>query len=96
MIKLFKFITGEDIIAKLIKTETDVYTLENPLQLLMIPTANPKQPNFGFSPYPIASRSKILYVLRQHILWDPVDPLEEFVEQYESIFSSIILPPKAF
>ena len=85
-----KLVTGEDVIAEY-SVEGSVIKLENPVQVSMVPTRNSGQPNFGFIPFPLVSNDKIIEIQSDKIVY-VCSPAEEFLNQYNSIFSNIIAP----
>ena len=85
--------TGEDIICDYSISENGVAKLENPVQVSMVPSRGGSQPNFGFIPFPLVSNDKVLNIDSTHIVFI-CEPAEEFVVQYNEIFSNIITPSK--
>lgn len=89
-VKCIKLVTGEDVIAEY-SVEGAVVKLENPVQVSMVPGRNSGQPNFGFIPFPLVSNDKIIEIQSDKIVY-VCEPAEEFLTQYNSIFSNIIAP----
>lgn len=89
-IKCVRIITGEDVIADY-SENGDTAKLENPLRVSMVPGGANGQPNFGFMPFPLVSNDKIVEIGLDKIVF-VCEPAEEFLAQYNSIFSNIITP----
>jgi hypothetical protein len=89
-IKCVKLITGEDVIADY-SVNDGIVKLENPVQVSMVPSRSSGQPNFGFIPFPLVSNDKVIYINSDKIVF-VCEPAEEFLVQYNSLFSNIIAP----
>ena len=97
-IKMFRLITGEDIIAEQINDNTEQnMDIKNAIVLMVIPsrTGNPNEQTMGFAPYPnyLPKDSDItLSINKDNIVFtlSEVDP--QFLEQYNQIFAKIIAP----
>jgi hypothetical protein len=92
-IKCVKLVTGEDVIAEYSLSGTTV-KLENPVQVSMVPSRSSGQPNFGFIPFPLVSNDKIISLESDKIVF-VCEPAEEFVTQYNTLFSNIIAPTQS-
>lgn len=88
-VKCVRLITGEDVIAEY-SVSNGVVTLENALRVSMVGGSN-GQPNFGFMPFPLVSNDKKVEIPEDKIVFI-CDPAEEFLSQYNSVFSNIITP----
>ena len=91
MILLYKFVSGEEVIAKCIEEEDGRLTLKNPTILVPDPQ-NPGQ--LGFAPwFPFAEKgennkdSKV-YINADHIL-ATAEPLENIVRSYREVYGEI-------
>lgn len=92
-VKAIKLVTGEDIIAE-IEKDNDNWTLKNPVQVSMVPNRTSNQPTFGFIPFPLTSNEKSVTINSKNIMFE-IEPAEEFLNQYNSLFGSgIVTPPK--
>jgi uncharacterized membrane protein len=95
-IKMFRTISGEDIIAECI--EENVYI--NAIQLVVVPSKkNHNEQSYGFAPFPQYSQpksdAKITFTPSNIVFFIDVD--EQFLEQYNSIYGNIMAPsPKIF
>lgn len=94
-IRALKLVSGEDIIGVVSNTEHNI-TIENPIRLMMVPMSNPQsQPSFGFAPFPVyatGSTNFKLTISKSHIIFD-IEPDQEFINQYNSIFGTGIVTP---
>lgn len=94
-IKMFRTISGEDVIAEIIDSEEEFLNCKNIIQLMLIPSkANPQEVNYGFAPYPQYARPKseaIVSFNKNNIVFF-VDIDEDFLEQYNAVFNNIVAP----
>lgn len=93
-----KLLNGDDIVGDISFLEDEnIYTVVNPVQLILVPTASKSEPSFGFVPYPIhADRPTdfTLKICKDHVILC-CELATEFVNQYSSMYGSgIITPPK--
>lgn len=91
-VKCIKLLTGEEVIAEYSKIG-DSIKMVNPLRVSMVASMSGSQPNFGFSPFPMVSNDKEITVHESHVIYI-CNPAEEFLVQYNEIFSKIITPSK--
>lgn len=91
-VKCIKLLTGEEVIAEFNKIG-DSIKLINPIRVSMVHSVSGSQPNFGFSPFPLVSNDKELTIHESHVIY-VCNPAEEFLVQYNEIFSKIITPSK--
>jgi hypothetical protein len=98
-ISSLRLITNEDIVGDItFDDSTNEYVVEEPAQLLIIPTKNSNQPSFGFVPYPIHADRGANYSLRfhkDHVIIKPIEIGNEFINQYRSMFGSGLITPKS-
>jgi len=88
-VKLFRIITGEEVIAELISEDVNNITLKN--GLVVIPNAQ----GVGFAPWAtVISKSKPEIVVDRKFVVYMVECDDDVVEKYESIFSPIEKPSK--
>ena len=87
--KLVRFRSGEDVLCDLInETDTDI-VVENPI--VAVPQA---QGQLGFAPWsPLAKEKVALTVPKDYIVYI-TEANDNIVEQYESLFSTVITPKK--
>lgn len=85
-IKVFKTITGEDILTEVIKVEDTHYVLKDPAVLVLQETESGVR--VGLAPYmPYAKQPVALYA---HAVAAEAFPEEAMVEEYKRIFSPIV------
>jgi hypothetical protein len=88
-IAVFKLSTGEEIIAT-VKEETDtVYSLKNPLQMVM------GQRGPQFAPWMMMADTNLTVDVKKASIVGETKPLAELEGQYESITTGIALPQKS-
>ncbi len=92
-IKLIRLLNGEEIIAKIMPSTNDIVRMENPIRIVVMPNKiDPKTPNVGFAPWVEFSDDKIFEVQKSHVLCI-INPIKEFINQYNSMFGGLVLPP---
>ena len=88
-IKLIRMWSGEDVIADIIKEESDSITITDPI--VAVPSHQPGQ--IAFAPWsPLLQKDK-LEVTRKYIVYIG-DPQPDIIEQYNTMFSKISTPTK--
>ena len=90
-IKLLKLVTGENVITD-VEYDGDAVTLKNPLQVAMVPSRS-GAPNFALLPYLLTDDTQVT-IMENKVMFT-VDPMDEFLEQYNGIFGNIVTPPKS-
>jgi len=91
-IKIVKLINGEEIIAKVLPSSGLIVKIENPVRIVVMPNKlDPKTPNVGLAPWAEFSDEKVFELDKSHVLCI-MTPVKEFVNQYNSIFSGLVLP----
>lgn len=96
-VKLIRFITGEEIIAEIIidDDQTNKIVIKNPLRVLVIPAkSTPQNPTVGFAPWAEFSDDKKFELDKSSILCI-MNPIKEFVNQYNSAFGGILTPTQS-
>lgn len=92
-IRIFKLVTGEDIIGELIAAGGK-FRVKNPVRVAMM-RGQDGAPNVGFAPFPSYTdevKDAILEFLREHVVYYYV-PAEDFRKNYEQMFGlGLILP----
>ena len=94
-IKMLRLLNGEELIAEVIdcNEETKV-VIKNPIRIVVMPNASrdPKAaPTIGFAPWLEFAEDKKIELDKSHILFI-VKPVQEFINQYNSIFGGIVAP----
>ena len=94
-IKILKMLSGEMVIATLVHEDEDEDILRNPVRIAVVPNrVVPEQPQVGFAPWVEFTSDKEFIVQKFHVILC-VNPVEEFIKQYNSMFSGIIAPRQA-
>jgi hypothetical protein len=96
-IKVFKFITGEEVILEVVSAadafgDNTTYTVRNGLALML--QSGPQGQGFGISLIPWASTVKGDIALHNKNLIFVGEPEDKLMEQYERAFSKIAQPAK--
>lgn len=91
-VKYIKFINGEEIVTEVVKKDGHLVYIKNPVRLVMMPSkADPKTPSIGLAPWAEFSEDREIVLDKQHII-AIMKPIQEFVNQYNSIFGGIVVP----
>ena len=91
-VKILKLITGEELLGEMLPGGPSVYNIKNPVRIVVMPNKmDPKTPNVGFAPWAEFSNQNTFIIDKSHILC-VIDPITEFVNQYNSMFGGIVLP----
>lgn len=94
-IRMFRTMTGEDVIGEYITTSEFGDEYINVIQLVVVPSReNPNQQNIGFAPFPAFVKPKtavtITFPVDKIAFYISLDP--EFEAQYKEIFGHIVTP----
>lgn len=84
MVKLLKFVTGEDVVATS-KKENDVYFLEKPFVLVAT------REGLGLMPLSPLAKSEIFEIKASHIVWE-AEPEDEIKTAYANSTGSVVIP----
>lgn len=95
-IKIFKLITGEEVLGEIeSQSETEVVII-NPVGVAVV-RGKDGQPNVGFAPFPLHAEQKTdatVCFSKKNVVYSYV-PAEDFVKNYNQIFGSgIVVPPQ--
>lgn len=94
-IHIIKLLSGEDLIAEIVSSVTGhegQIIVKNPVRIVVMPNKmDPKTPSIGFAPWMEFSAEKTFTISNSHIV-AKAEPIKEFVEQYKSMFSNIVVP----
>ena len=92
-VKILKLITGEELLGEIESEFTNPIKIKNPVRIVVMPNKiDPKTPNVGFAPWAEFSDDKEFIIDRSHIV-AIINPIKEFINQYNSMFGGIILNP---
>jgi hypothetical protein len=91
-IKIVKLINGQELLGEIV-TETDSnITIKNPVRVLTVPSkTSPNMPTVGFAPWAEWSEEKDFTIHKAHVIVT-MKPIQEFVNQYNSMFGGIVAP----
>ena len=92
-----KLSTGEEVLGETeIDDLSDEIKITNPVGIAIV-RGNDGKPNVGFSPFPLHAEQKpnsTIVFHRKNVVYSYI-PADDFVQNYNQIFSSgIIVPPK--
>lgn len=91
-VKLLKLANGEELIAEVLDNSGAVVLIKNPVRIVVVPSrADPKTPSVGLAPWTEFSDDKEFILDKDHVLLI-MKPVQEFINQYNSIFGGIVLP----
>lgn len=92
-VKIIKLITGEELLGEVTDHHIeDNILLKNPVRIVVMPNKiDPKTPNIGFAPWAEFTDDKTFVLDKSHIL-AIMNPIKEFVNQYNSMFGGLVLP----
>ena len=91
-VKILKLISGEELLAKVLPSSSDIVKLENPVRVVVLPNKiDPKTPSVGFAPWAEFSDDKIFEIDKSNVLCI-INPIKEFINQYNSMFGGLVLP----
>ena len=91
-VKIVKLITGEELLGEILPSTDAVCKIKNPVRIVVMPNKiDPKTPNVGFAPWAEFSDQKTFIIDKSHVLCI-IDPITEFVNQYNSMFGGLVLP----
>tara|TARA_Y100000385_G_C13023880_1_gene607491 strand:+ start:177 stop:470 length:294 start_codon:yes stop_codon:yes gene_type:complete len=88
-VKLFRIITGEEVVAELVSETDDTITLKN--GLVVLPTNN----GVGFAPWAtiIDPEEPKITLLKQHVVYN-VKVQEDVRQKYNQMFGSKLVTPE--
>ena len=81
--------SGEDVIADIIKEETDSITITDPI----VAVPSPQQGQIAFAPWSPLLQKDQIEVTRKYLVYIG-DPQPDIIEQYNTMFSKISTPTK--
>lgn len=91
-IKLIRLTTNEEILAEVVLDTGLKLTIKNPIRIVVMPPKNNSNtPTIGFAPWMEFSDDKEFVLDTQNILCI-MSPIKEFIQQYNSTFSGIVVP----
>ena len=91
MIKIFKLITGEEIVAEVVSETEDSVSLKNCVALVLQPSRDGKL-SFGFVPFGAMVDGDI--TIKKDKLLFTAAASDDLKNSYNSMFGGIVTPPK--
>ena len=88
-VKLIRMWSGEDVIADIIKEETDSITITDPI----VAVPSPQQGQIAFAPWSPLSEKGGIEITKKYIVYI-TDPQLEIVDQHKQMFGKISTPTK--
>lgn len=96
--KILKMLNGELLIAEVLDSGSALggdktkVRIRSPMKIVIIPTrTDPNNPSIGLAPWPEFTEDKEFTLERSHVV-TIVEPIKEFVSQYSSMLSGLVLP----
>ena len=95
-LRIFKLITGEEIIGEVIEGQGNSPGYEYKVKNISMLMVNQSEKGFGVVPVPWAMNVKDgeVTLLSEHVIYTG-EPRKELIEMYEKIFSPLALPTKS-
>jgi hypothetical protein len=91
-LRILKMINGDELLAEVILDSLSELTIKNPVRVVVMPSkANPQMPTVGFAPWAEFSEEKQFTIHKAHVIV-AMKPVQEFVNQYNSMFGGIVSP----
>jgi hypothetical protein len=94
-IKIFKLVTGEEVLGEVESRDETEIVVVNPVGVAVV-RGKDGQPNVGFAPFPLHAEQKsgsTVCFAKKNIVYSYI-PAEDFVNNYNQIFGSgIVVPP---
>jgi hypothetical protein len=104
-LKLIRFINGEEVLAEHIEfgydaqlrnnsgyDAPDYITIKNPVRIVLVPSkTNVQTPSIAFAPWAEFTAEKELTIRLSSVVYI-ADPINEFKNQYNSMFGGIVAP----
>ena len=88
-VKLVRMWSGEDVIADIVKEDSDSIVITNPI----VAVPSQQQGQIAFAPWsPLLQKDK-LEITKKYVVYIG-DPQEEIIEQYNSMFGKLSKPTK--
>ena len=91
-VKLIRLLTGEEILADVISESDEILRINNPIRVMLMPGKQGNAaPTVGFAPWMEFSEDTEFSLDKSHVLV-MMNPIAEFVTQYNKAFSGLVLP----
>jgi hypothetical protein len=92
---ILTLITGEQLLCERIDPDWTgpVIRIKNPVAIMVVPSKdNPREPSVGLAPWGQFSQKREFPIQRSHILLEIDEPVQDFVDQYKTMFGAILTP----
>lgn len=89
-LKILKLTNGDDLLVEVVTSISNV-TFRNPVRIVVVPSKDPRTPSVGFAPWGEFSQDDTYSIEKNHILCI-MSPIQEFANQYASMFGGIVTP----
>jgi hypothetical protein len=94
-LKLIRLISGEELMSEVLNENDTTIDIKNPVRVVLMPSkTDPKTPTVGFAPWFDFSEQKEFTLHKAHVIVTS-KPVQEFINQYNSMFGGIIAPPSS-
>lgn len=94
-IKLLKLLNGEEIITKYNGLNTGgAHMIEDPVRIIVVPTSDPNNPRIALAKWAQFS-SDTKFTLETFHVVAIMEPVMEFITEYQKTFSAVALPPQS-
>lgn len=91
-VKIIKLLTGEELIAEVLPSDSATCRLKNPLRIVVLPNKlDPTKPNIALAPWAEFTDEREFFIDKSHVL-AIMTPIKEFINQYNSMFGGLVLP----
>ena len=91
-LQIIRFITGEEVIGKIISDDEKEFEVENPVRIVVMPSkGDANSPSVAFAPFLQWSDDKVLTFKHEHVITIS-KPITEFANQYNSMFGGLVVP----
>ena len=88
-IKLLRLVSGEELIAEVVNSSEDSYTLKDAIVMIQA-----GEGRIGFLPFVPYTEAKDGISIRKQDVMFVVDPIEDLIDQFRQARSGISTPPK--
>lgn len=91
-VKVLRLVNGQEVVAEVLNEDETGIRIKNPVMVMVIPTkSDPNNPQVGFGPWANFSDDKE-FVLNRATVIAVMNPIKEFINQYNSMFGGLVLP----
>ena len=91
-LKIVKLINGQELLGEIVAETDSNITIKNPVRVVTVPSKTAaNMPTVGFAPWAEWSEEKDFTIHKAHVIVT-MKPIQEFVNQYNSMFGGIVAP----